>query len=153
MKQQSTVTDVSVVIVNYNTFELTSAAIRSLRKFVQGLNYEIILVDNASTETDADRFKESNPDIILIKSEKNLGFAGGNNLGIQKASGKAILLMNSDAELLNDAVSICYKNLFSHPSIGITTGRLQYPDGSVQHQCGKFPSVKQPLMELLFGAH
>ena len=147
MKQQTDI-DVSVVIVNYNTFDLTSAAIRSLRKFVQGINYEIILVDNASTETSADRFQETDPSITLIKSEKNLGFAGGNNLGIQQASGKAILLMNSDAELLNDAVSICYKNLFSKPSIGITTGKLEYADGSVQHQCGKFPSVKQPLMEL-----
>src|SRR4051812_12404319 len=96
---------VSIIIVNYNTFELTSDCIRSVIAFTIGLEYEIILVDNASTECAPEEFLKEFPAVQLVKSETNGGFAYGNNLGIQHASGTRILLLNSDTALTEDSIS------------------------------------------------
>ena len=70
----------SIIIINYNTFQLTCNCIQSIFEKLTGLEYEVVLVDNASVECDADLFKEKFPWIKLVKSTVNTGFAGGNNL-------------------------------------------------------------------------
>src|ERR1700756_1714891 len=100
--------DVSIIIVNYNTFDLTCKCISTVIQCTKGIFYEIILVDNASVECDADLFLQKFPTIRLIKSTTNLGFTGGNNLGIENSGGKYILLLNSDTELTEDSISKCY---------------------------------------------
>jgi len=97
--------EVSVIILNYNTFQLTCNCIASVIEFTKDISYEIILVDNQSTECDADLFKDKFPFIKLIKSPENGGFAKGNNLGIGFATGELILLLNSDTYLSEDAIS------------------------------------------------
>lgn len=138
---------VSIIIVNYNTFDLTEACIRSIYQKTHNCNFEIILVDNASSECDPQRFKDQFPFIILVVSKKNIGFAGGNNLGIQQANGDQILLLNSDIELINDAVSIASDLIRSNDKIGVLSGQLQFPDGRLQAVAGKFPSIKRQLLE------
>ena len=142
--------DVSVIIINYNTFQLTSEAIASIQVHTRGVSYEIILVDNNSTECNPqlflDRFGSS---IALIRNPDNSGFAKGNNLGIKQAKGETILLFNSDAACINDALTITYNVLASESKIGVATSRLEYPGGKLQHQCGRFPSVRLQLFELL----
>ena len=96
---------VSIVIINYNTFQLTCQCIQSVIDLTGQVTYEIILVDNASSECDASLFKEKFPSITLVKNPDNSGFAKGNNLGIQHALGDIILLLNSDTYLTEDAVS------------------------------------------------
>ena len=96
---------VSVIIVNYNSFALTSDCIRSVIEQTHDVDYEIILVDNASIECDPDKFLQKFPHILLIKSKMNGGFSFGNNLGIEKASGEYILLLNSDTILTEDTIS------------------------------------------------
>ncbi len=140
--------EVSVIIINYNTYNLTCQCIQSIYKHEEQNNYEIILVDNASVECDPDKFKHQFPDINLIKSDKNLGFAGGNNLGINKAKGEYILLLNSDTELINNAVTLACQIMENDDSIGVLSGHLQYPDGSLQSVAGRFPSIKRELREL-----
>jgi len=140
---------VSVIIINYNTFRLTCEAIKSILTQTLGVSYEIILVDNASTECDPSLFAEQFPMIKLVRNSENSGFAKGNNLGIQHAQGATILLFNSDAALLNDALTITYQALIADDKVGIATGRLQYPDGHLQYQCGRFPSLSLQLVELL----
>jgi GT2 family glycosyltransferase len=98
--------ELSVIIINYNTFRLTSNCIRSLREKLTGVEYEIILIDNASTECDPELFSEKFPFIRLIKSKENTGFTGGNNLGVAAAQGKYLLLLNSDTELINNAPNV-----------------------------------------------
>lgn len=115
----------------------------------RGVTYEIILVDNASTETTPDQFAKKFPSVTMIASTENLGFSKGNNAGIAKANGEVILLLNSDTLLKNDAVTICYQFLKEHPDTGVVSARLEYPDGSVQHNCQRFPSVRVKLFELL----
>lgn len=143
--------DVSIIIVNYNTFELTRNCIQSIRyqQAASNLNYEIILVDNASDERNPEEFKQLFPFITLIKSDKNVGFAAGNNLGIEQAKGDAILLLNSDTILENDAISICYNYLKGHNEVAVVTGKLKYPNGDVQSNCQRFPSIKYRLFEIL----
>ena len=108
--------NLSIIIVNYNTLELTSNCIRSIYQHVKDLQFEIIVVDNASPDMDADELSKRHPGIKLIKSPSNLGFAKGNNLGLSHATGKYILLLNSDCELINDAPNICYEYMESVPN-------------------------------------
>jgi GT2 family glycosyltransferase len=141
--------EVSIVIINYNTFALTCGCINSIVKMTSGLKYEIIVVDNNSTEFPASDFKRKFQDIILIESPVNVGFAKGNNLGIARASGKYILLLNSDTVLLNDAVSRAKNFLECEQDVGVLAARLEYPDGRIQHNCQRFPSIRYKLFELL----
>jgi GT2 family glycosyltransferase len=140
---------VSVIIINYNTFQLTSEAVESIIKHTHGVSYEIIVVDNASTECDPGLFAERFPSIKLVRNPDNSGFAKGNNLGIKHSSGDTILLFNSDAACLNDAITLTYEALQAEKDLGLTTARLEYPDGRVQHSCGRFPSIGLQLVELL----
>jgi GT2 family glycosyltransferase len=140
--------EVSIVIINYNTFDLTKRCIQSIIEMSQPIRYEIIVVDNASTEN-PDKLTALFPDILMIKSEQNLGFAKGNNLGITKASGDHILLLNSDAFFLNDVLSPLLNFLKENSSTAVVTGRLEFPNGAVQHNCQRFPSMRYKLFELL----
>jgi GT2 family glycosyltransferase len=141
--------DVSIVIVNYNTFALTCQCIQSILDKTQHVSYEIILVDNGSKECDPQLFKDKFPKIILIKNPENSGFARGNNLGIAAAKGEYILLLNSDTELINNAVYEAYQFMKSDEKIGAMSGRLLYPDGKTQSVTGRFPSITSELRELL----
>lgn|SRR5690554_1820898 len=139
--------EVSIIIINFNTYQLTCECIESILDKTKGVSYEVILVDNGSVECDPDLFKEKFPDIKLIKSKINLGFAKGNNLGIENAKGDVILLLNSDTVLENDAISICYKRLVEDNRYGLITSKLIYPNGDVQRQCRKFETISMLLME------
>lgn len=140
---------VSVIIVNYNTRQLTTSCIRSVYEKTIGVSFEIILVDNNSTECDAAVFQEQFPGIKLIKSDRNLGFAGGNNAGISQAAGEYILLLNSDTELVNDAITISVEIMDQDREIGVLSAQLIYPDGSPQPVTGRFPSLKNEVLEFL----
>lgn len=139
----------SIIIINYNTFQLTVNCIQSIKDKLTGLSYEIILVDNASTECDAGLFLERFPGIVLIKSETNTGFAGGNNLGVAWATGDYLLLLNSDTELINNAPEICYDYIRQHPEVGMVTCQLLYPDGRVQYNCRRFRTIGWELLEII----
>lgn len=139
--------EVSIIIINFNTFDLTCKCIDSIYKKTKNISFEVILVDNASTEYDANLFLKAFPNIKLIKNKINVGFAKGNNIGIAESSGKYILLLNSDTELNNNAVYLSYKKLQSDKKIGALSARLLSPDNSIQHPAGRFPSVYLELRE------
>ena len=102
--------DVSIIIVNYNTKELTAACINSIFQYTEGVEFEVILVDNASTDGSREFFRKDTR-IILIESEINLGFGRANNLGYEYSHGKYVFLLNSDTYLLNNAVKIFYDRM------------------------------------------
>lgn len=122
---------VSIIIINYNTFELTKNCIESVR-LKTTVPHEIILVDNHSTECPADEFKNLFPEIILIKSKVNCGFSKGNNLGIEVARGDYILLLNSDTILLNNAIDLAYNKLVSDNTIGVLSCQMLDEKGQIQ---------------------
>ena len=117
---------VSIIIINYNSFRLTSDCIRSVIQFTKETSYEIILVDNASAECDPALFLNEFPGIRLIRSDKNGGFAYGNNLGVAAATGEIILLLNSDTVLTEDSISQSARYLTAHPGAGVVSGRSRH---------------------------
>jgi GT2 family glycosyltransferase len=132
---------VSIVILNYNTFELTCNCIRSVKKHTEGIRYEIVLIDNGSSERNPNEFAQLFPDIKLVLSEKNLGFSAGNNLGIKSCEGEYILLLNSDTEIQENSIARSVEVLESRKQTAVLSCKLIFPDGQVQKQCGRFPSV------------
>ncbi len=139
---------VSIIIINYNTFDLTCKCIQSIYNYTHDVLFEIILVDNNSTECNPDLFLKKFPLIKLIKSNENLGFSKGNNLGIKYAKGDVILLLNSDTELKENSIKKTYCDLIKKPNIGATTCRLVFQNGEVQSVCQRFPSIFYLLIEL-----
>ena len=95
--------DVSIIIVNYNTLKVTAQCLDSIFRLTYGLSFEVILVDNASTDGSKEIFSQDKR-IKYIYSDRNLGFGRANNLGFQTAAGEYIFLLNSDTILLNNAV-------------------------------------------------
>jgi GT2 family glycosyltransferase len=138
----------SIIIINYNTFQLTCNCIASLYAQVKDIDFEIILVDNASVECDPQLFKQKFPGIELIVSKENTGFTGGNNMGVAAAKGEYLLLLNSDTEFLNNAAKICLDYLIANPKTGMTTCQLIYPDGRIQENCRRFRTIGWELLEV-----
>ena len=102
--------DVSIVIVNYNTLLLVKNCIDSIIAKTACVNYEIIVVDNASTDNSKEYFSNDTR-IKYIYNEKNLGFGLANNVGIKIAKGRNIFLLNPDTLLLNNAIKILYEQI------------------------------------------
>jgi len=117
-------------------------------QFSSGGNYEIILVDNASTECDSQNFLTEFPQLRLVKSQTNGGFAYGNNLGIQIAKGEFILLLNSDTVLTENSAFKCLSYLKSIKGVGAGGCRMTFPGGTVQYTARKFKSIKWELLDL-----
>ncbi len=138
----------SIIIINYNTFTLTCNCIQSIYDKLVDVDFEIVLVDNASIECDANLFTKKFPGIHLIISPVNSGFTGGNNLGVENAKGDYLLLLNSDTELINNAPKICLDYLLQHKEVGMTTCQLLYPDGKIQYNCRRFRNISWELLEV-----
>lgn len=139
--------DISIIIINYNTFELTSQCIRSIYQHTEGIDYEIIVVDNASVECNPDTFLVEFPAIKLLKSEINRGFAGGNNLGIKEARGAYILLLNSDTYLVENSITKSLRKYKTLSSVAALSCKLLSPDGRYQHNCFNFTTWYRFLLE------
>jgi GT2 family glycosyltransferase len=140
--------DVSIIIINYNSFTLTCNCIRSIIRHTVDVSYEMILVDNGSTECNSEEFLNEFPEIILIKSSTNGGFAYGNNLGIQRSQGEYVLLLNSDTILVEDSIQKCLACFKSYDDAGVLGCRMVYPDGRLQYTARKFRSIGWELLDL-----
>lgn len=138
---------ISIIIINFNTFETTSQCITSIIEHTT-CEYEIVLVDNASTECNPELFKLKFPTIKLVKSQFNSGFAAGNNLGISESSGEVLLLLNSDTILTEDAISKTLHYLELHNEIGVIGCRMSYPDNSLQFTARRFRSIWWELLDI-----
>jgi GT2 family glycosyltransferase len=132
--------DVSVVMVNWNTRDLTDQAITSLRTHEKRVSIEIILVDNASSDGSASYLESRHPDITIIRNTENVGFARANNQGAKAASGAFILLLNSDTLLNHEVLPTCLE--VAHAQAPAIVGcRLLNADGTLQPSTDAFPSL------------
>lgn len=113
--------ELSIIIVNYNTFDLTLQCIASVVKETNEIDYEIIVVDNASTEKPIDEIKNSYPSIQLIKNSINVGFGIANNMGMQAAKGNYVLLLNSDTIIIEQGITKAYQYIKQHPNVDVLT--------------------------------
>lgn len=140
---------VSVIIINYNTYSITCNCIESILNYTKEIDFEIILVDNASHECNPNLFKLKFPDIILVESKQNLGFAKGNNLGISHAKGEVILLLNSDTYITENVIKKSMEKFLSLNSNTILSVQLRNIDNSIQASAQKFQSIFVQIVELL----
>lgn len=112
----------SFIILNYNTADLTCQCIASIRRHVAAADYEVIVVDNCSGADDVARLQQTLPqDCLLVRSRQNLGFGGGNMLGAGSANGRYLCFLNSDIVLEEDCVTPLLAELEQDASIGCIT--------------------------------
>lgn len=137
--------DVSVILVSYNTKELTRDCIKSLYEKTQGLKYDVWVVDNASSDGSVQMIKEEFPDVKLIESHENLGFGRANNLAIKQSDAKYCFLLNTDTILVNNAVKILfdYMEKPENSDVGGCGGQLYNSDMTFQHSVGEFDTIEK----------
>jgi N-acetylglucosaminyl-diphospho-decaprenol L-rhamnosyltransferase len=140
--------DVSIIIVNWNSAAYTAACVSSIREGTQGLQYEIIVVDNASTDNSLELLKQI-PGIRLVVSSVNLGFARANNLGYWQSSGRVLLFLNPDTYVQEPAIPRMYAGLLSRSDLGIVGCKLLNTDQSLQTSCVQaFPTILNQLTDV-----
>lgn len=133
--------DVSFIIVNWNTLEITKDCIESVEKEMKSSSYEIILVDNNSSDGSREFFEQNYSKHHLILNDDNLGFAKANNQGIAQANGRYLLLLNSDTIVLDNAVDKCVFYMDRQPDTGVLGCRILNDDRTLQRSCSQFPSI------------
>jgi N-acetylglucosaminyl-diphospho-decaprenol L-rhamnosyltransferase len=156
--------ELAVVIVSWNTRELTLNALRTLHEDLDanGPEASVWVVDNASSDGTPDAIQKEFPQVTLIASAANLGFAGGNNralrsMGFGDPAGtgdperlpKAVYLLNPDTRTEAGATRTLFEALFSLPRAGVVGAQLAYGDGSFQHSAFHFPGLGQLIVDLL----
>lgn len=119
--------DVSIIIVSYNTIDLIGNCVDSVFEKTEGVDYEIIVVDNQSPDDTVNVLKEkygSEPNFRLIELQENIGFGRANNEAFKIAQGRNVLLLNPDTVLINNAIKILSDYLDANPKVGICGGNL-----------------------------
>ena len=143
--------DLSIIVVNYNSREKTLNCLKSIfESDLAGIDFEVILVDNNSKENIETEVNDLYPQVKIIKSEKNLGMGGGNNLGIKEAAGKYVLILNPDTMPKPDAIRKMYNYLEANEKVGIAGPKLLYPDGQLQYSCFRGWKFLTPLFRRTF---
>ena len=133
--------DVSIIIINYNTKELVQQCIDSIFSNTEGISFEVIIVDNASTDHSHEYFS-TNEKILFIRSQQNLGFGKASNRALEIARGRNILFLNPDTVLLNNAIQILSDYLNVHPEVGACGGNLFDGEGQPAYShLLYFPSI------------
>lgn len=141
--------DVSIIIINYNTLQMTKECIDSVFDKTHDLQFEVILVDNASTDGSKDYFVNDKR-IRYIYNNENLGFGRANNLGVDVAVGRNIIFLNSDTLLTNNAIKILSDYLDDNASVGACGGNLYDANHNPAYSyCLKFPSIPIDINLLL----
>lgn len=129
----------SILIVNWRSSELLSKLLTSLEQFPPTGEHEIIVVDNDPAHFDAEEFIQRFPNVRFYPQSENLGFARGNNIALQHASGDYLVFMNPDTEVTRGALDTLLDFLEQHPGAAIAAPRLTLPDGQTQASCRAFP--------------
>ena len=145
-------TKLSIIILSYNTKNLTVKCVQSvIRQYggqIKNNEAEIIVVDNASTDGSVASIKSQ---IKIIQNDKNFGFSKGNNIGANKATGKYLLFLNSDTQSRDGGFLRMVEFMEKNPKIGVLGGKLLSPDGSTQASTGKFYNLYNVAIVLLGG--
>lgn len=133
--------DVSVIIVSWNTRDILRDCLKSIAEQTRRVTYEIIVVDNASSDDTVEMLERDFPQVKVVENEENLGFSRGNNIGIDRSSGCYMALVNSDVILLDGCLDRMVDYMDSHPKTGMAGPRALNRDGSLQVSCRKFPTL------------
>ncbi|MFN4244673.1 MAG: glycosyltransferase family 2 protein [Brevinematia bacterium] len=141
--------DVTIILVNYKTKDITINAIKSILKETKDINYEIILVDNNSNDGIIEEVNKLFPEIITIRSDKNLGFAGGCNLGSEYSKGKYLLFLNTDTILIGNTIKEMYEFMENHIDYGVIGTLLIDQKNNIIQSWGNFLPFNVGIKEFL----
>jgi GT2 family glycosyltransferase len=141
---------VSVVIVNWNTRETLRDCLRTVYEQTRDVEFEVIVIDNASTDGSADMVRTAFPRTLLRVNSTNRGFAAANNQGMEAAQGCYILLLNSDTLVLDGAIDRMVRFAEAHPEAAATACRVLNSDRTRQPTCFQFPSALNLLIAALY---
>lgn len=137
----------STIIVSFNTKDLLRQTLQSLP---QKKDWETIVIDNNSKDGSAEMVRRDFPKVRLLKNRENLGFARANNQGLKVAGGNYLLLLNSDTLVKKNALEYLIRFMERNPQIGIASGQLLNPDGTIQPQGGHLPRLTNIAFWMLF---
>ncbi len=141
----------SIIIVSWNVRELLEKCLVSIEKYRRGLDLEIIVIDNNSTDGSQEmiaNFKSQIANLKTIFINENLGFAKGNNKGLEWAKGEYALFLNPDTEVVGDALAEMVRYMDTHPEVGAIGPKLLNSDESLQRSVRAFPTLVSQLLIL-----
>jgi GT2 family glycosyltransferase len=140
--------DVSLIIVSFNTRDVLRESLQSAERERGDLSVEIFVVDNNSQDGSVEMVETEFPHVRILRSEVNLGFGAANNLALELARGRFVVLLNSDAFLCQDALRISVQYMMEHSNVGLAGGRLVGRDFEWQPSARLFPSLLSDFLVL-----
>jgi hypothetical protein len=143
--------DLSIIVVNWNSVTFLQKCLSSIQSSTAGISYEIIVIDNASFDGSKEIVEKEFPSVLYVQAPRNEGFAKANNLGFQVSTGRNILFLNPDTEVVGPAVRTMLWTLDSDRSAGAAGAKLLNSDGSVQTSCIQaFPTILNQMLDFDF---
>jgi N-acetylglucosaminyl-diphospho-decaprenol L-rhamnosyltransferase len=140
--------DLSVVTVSYNTRELLRECLASVFSTLgPRLRHEVIVVDNASSDDSVAMIRDSFPQVRVLANSENVGFAAGNNQGLEESSGRYVILLNPDTVASPGALERMVALMEEQGDVGIVGPKLIYPDGEFQHSAFAFPTLPMIFLD------
>jgi len=133
--------DVSIVIVAWNVKDILYDCLRSVYEETRGIDFEVIYIDNASTDGSVEMVTQKFPQVKIILNNENKGFIIASNQGIERAEGRYVLLLNSDTIILDNAIAKTVKFADEHPDGAVFGCKVLNPDRTLQRSCHMFHSV------------
>lgn len=139
--------DLSIIIINYNVYDDLIKCINSIQQNIVKILYEIIVVDNNSTERKIDKLLDDYPDVKLINNNENNGFGFANNLGVKYAKGEYLLFINPDIIINDNSLEKLYNFLIEQPGAGVVGPIQEKPGAGIEHYYTFFPGIYSRLMQ------
>jgi len=139
--------DVSIIVVNQNTKELLRKCLDSIYKSTNNIAFEVIVVDNDSSDGSVTMVKNEFPRVKTITNKENVGFARGNNIGIRKSRGKFVVVLNPDTVVLSNAINNLIDFMNKQSGNIMVGGKILNSDGSSQCSCWRFPTFSSKYLE------
>jgi len=133
--------ELSIIIVNFNSGEYLYKTVRSIYDHYLNTNFEIIIVDNNSSDNSLEMTSNEFTDINIIELDENVGFAAANNAGVKESLGKYILILNNDTEIMDGSIEVLMSEIKDQNNYGIVSPILYYADGSPQLSYGNDPGI------------
>lgn len=141
---------VSIIILSYNTKELLKNCLTSVLRYANDVSYQVIVVDNASSDGSPEMVAKEFSQVKLIKNKTNVGFAKGNNIGVEQATHKYVLFLNSDTLLRDNSIKGMTEILEKDDTVAVVGGKLENSDGSTSKSFGSFYGIWD-VIKMLFG--
>ncbi len=142
--------DLSIAIVNYNTKAFLEECLQSLLRYPPSYDYEILVIDNASSDGSLDLVREKFPGVKLFPNPRNVGYAAAVNQAFRGSDSQFVLVLNPDVIVTEGSIDALLEYMKGHPKVGIAGAKLLNPDGSLQYSCRRFYTFKTLLYRRTF---